>query len=185
MDSFEKKSSPRYPLSSVGPTGTVTAGELHTKKALKMPLVILATIALTLVATLVALNFTTGETKIEQHIARLYSVDDPDFSRTMGVLLGPPISSGNRFEALQNGDRIFPAMLESIRGAKKSITFETYIYWSETIGKKFADALAERSRAGVKVHVLLDWLGSSKMDPAHLSEMEQAGVQVKKFHQPK
>jgi cardiolipin synthase len=185
MDVIQKNSSPRNPPASAGPTGTATAGEPPTTKAPRMPLVILTTIALTLVAVLVALNFTTGEKKIEQHIARLYSVGDPDFSRTMGVLLGPAISSGNRFEALLNGDRIFPAMLESIRGAKKSITFETYIYWSETIGKKFADALAERSRAGVKVHVLLDWIGSSKMDPAHLSEMEQAGVQVRKFHPPR
>ena len=55
-------------------------------------------------------------------------------------------------------------MLDAIRGARQTITFETYIYWSEAIGKEFADALTERARAGVKVHVLLDWLGSAKMD---------------------
>jgi cardiolipin synthase A/B len=148
-------------------------------------MIILITIALTLLAVFVALNFTTGEKKIEQHIARLYSTDEPDFARAMGVLLGPAITNGNRFDTLLNGDQIFPPMLESIRGAKKSVTFETFIYWSETIGKQFAEALAERARAGVKVHVLLDWLGSGKMDPMHLSEMEQAGVQVRKFHQPK
>jgi len=52
-------------------------------------------------------------------------------------------------------------MLAAIRAAKKTINFKTYIYWSGDIGRAFADALAERSRADVKVHVLLDWVGTS------------------------
>ena len=52
-------------------------------------------------------------------------------------------------------------MLAAIRGAKRTIDFETYIYWSGAIGREFADALAERARAGVKVNVLLDWVGSA------------------------
>ncbi len=138
----------------------------------------------TVAAVLLALNFTTGEKKIEERVERAYSVHDPLFRRTMGVFLGPSITEGNRFEALHNGDRIFPSMLEAIRGARRSITFETYIYWSGDIGRAFADALAERARAGVKVHVLLDWVGSQKIDEAFLSEMEKAGVQVRKFHAP-
>ena len=55
-------------------------------------------------------------------------------------------------------------MLEAIRSAKSTITFETYIYWAAEIGKQFADALSERARAGVKVHVLVDWAGSGKME---------------------
>ncbi|RYE66561.1 MAG: cardiolipin synthase B, partial [Oxalobacteraceae bacterium] len=102
----------------------------------------------------------------------------------MGVLLGPSVTGGNRVETLLNGDAIFPPMLEAIAKAKHSITFETYIYWSGDIGKAFADALAERARAGVKVHVLLDWVGSGKIDDAFLEGMESAGVQVRKFHKP-
>ena len=141
-------------------------------------------VVLTLIAGVLVLNFTTGEKKIEQSVERLYATADPAFARAMGVLLGPAILQGNRFEALLNGDRIFPAMLASIRDARKSITFESYIYWSDAIGKEFADALAERARAGVKVHVLLDWVGSNKMDPTHLAVMEAAGVEVRKFHKP-
>ena len=51
-------------------------------------------------------------------------------------------------------------MLAAIRAAKSTITFETYIYWSGSIGREFVDALQERARAGVRVHVLLDWVGS-------------------------
>ena len=134
-------------------------------------LLVLATIALTLGAALLLENFTGGEKKIEQRIPRLYSVGDPPFSRAMGVLLGPAILDGNRFEALLNGDQIFPSMLSAIRSAQRSITFETYIYWSGGIGKQFADALSERAQAGVKVHVLLDWVGSAKMEQAYLDEL--------------
>jgi len=132
--------------------------------------------------TIVALNFTSGEKKIEKKIDELYSIHDPQFLRSMGSLLGPGVLSGNKVVGLINGDEIFPPMLSAIRGAKESINFETYIYWSGNIGKEFADALSERSRAGVKVHVLIDWLGSAKMDDALLDEMESAGVDIRKYH---
>ena len=73
-------------------------------------------------------------------------------------------------------------MLAAIRGARETINFETYIYWSGAIGKEFADALAERARAGVKVHVLLDWVGSQKMEEALVAEMKSAGVEIQKYH---
>jgi len=146
--------------------------------------VALITFVLTAAAVLLALNFTAGEKKVAHQLPRLYGTSDPQFVRAMGSLLGPGIVGGNKAAELLNGDQIFPPMLEAIRGARRSITFETYIYWSGEIGKQFADALADRARAGVKVHVLLDWVGSSKIDEGFLKEMEAAGVQVRKFHQP-
>ena len=142
-------------------------------------------IALTVVVGLIALNFRTGEKQIEQTVARLYGTSDPQFDRAMGVLLGPPIVEGNRFDVLVNGDMIFPAMLSAIRSARETITFESYIYWSGDVGRAFAEALAERARAGVHVHLLLDWLGSSKLDPAQLALMVKAGVEVRRFHEPR
>ncbi|MDP2987219.1 phosphatidylserine/phosphatidylglycerophosphate/cardiolipin synthase family protein [Hydrogenophaga sp.] len=136
------------------------------------------------VAGVLIANFVGGETKIERRIERLYSLDDPRFVQELGVLLGPPFLPGTQVQALLNGDEIFPPMLTAIRGAKVSITFETYIYWSGDIGRRFAEALAERARAGVKVHVLLDWVGSAKMDEDLMATMEQAGVQVQRFHPP-
>jgi len=142
------------------------------------------TFVLTLAATLLVLNFTSGEKKLDEQVKREYSLHDAQYQRALGVMLGPPITGGNRFEAFQNGDQIFPPMLAAIRGARRSITFETYIYWSGDIGREFADALSERARAGVKVHVLLDWVGSAKVDDDFVREMESAGVQVRKFHKP-
>jgi cardiolipin synthase len=146
------------------------------------------TVVLTALATgalvLLALNFTAGEKKVQQQLPRLYSTASPDFERALGSLLGPGIVGGNGVTELLNGDQIFPPMLAAIQGAKKSITFETYIYWSGDIGKQFADALSERARTGVRVHVLLDWVGSAKMDESYLTEMKEAGVQIEKFHKP-
>ena len=146
------------------------------------------TVLLTALATgalvLLALNFTAGEKKVQQQLPRLYSTASPDFERALGSLLGPGIVGGNAVTELLNGDQIFPPMLAAIQAAQKSITFETYIYWSGDIGKQFADALSERARAGVRVHVLLDWVGSAKMDESYLTEMKEAGVQIEKFHKP-
>jgi len=73
-------------------------------------------------------------------------------------------------------------MLDAIGSAERTITLETYIYWSGSIGKAFATALSERAQAGVKVHVLVDWVGSGKMDVRMLQEMQRAGVEVLKYH---
>lgn len=147
-------------------------------------LTIVLTFIATAVAALVVLNFTAGEPQVRQQLPRLYGTSSPQFERAMAHLLGPGIVGGNEVTDLQNGDRIFPPMLAAIRAAQRSITFETYIYWSGDIGKQFADALSERARAGVKVHVLLDWVGSSKMEDSYLDEMRGAGVEIEKFHKP-
>src|SRR5256885_417210 len=66
-------------------------------------------------------------------IEPLYGVEDPQFLRSMGQLLGPPLLGGNRIKGLINGAQIFPAMLEAVRSAQESINLETYIYWTGSI----------------------------------------------------
>lgn len=146
--------------------------------------IVAATFLVTVIGIFLVMNFSLGEKHLKQDVQRLYGTSEPQFQRVMGTLLGPGIVDGNRAQEYLNGDQIFPAMLGAIRNAKRSITFETYIYWSGDIGREFADALAERARAGVKVHVLLDWVGSAKIDESFYAEMEKAGVEVKKFHKP-
>ena len=146
--------------------------------------VAIAVAVVTAAGLLLALNFSAGEKQINQKLPRLYSASDPQFMRAMGGLLGPGIVGGNQVQELLNGDQIFPSMLQAIRSATKTITFETYIYWSGNVGSQFADALAERAQAGVKVHVLMDWVGSGKMDESLLNKIKNAGVDVRKFHKP-
>jgi cardiolipin synthase len=144
----------------------------------------ITSVILTLIVGFLALNFMPSEKQIETQLTRMYDIHDAQFRRSMGVLLGPAIIEGNKVETLLNGDQIFPAMLAAIRGAQKTITFETYIYWSETIGEEFSNALAERARAGVKVHVMLDFIGSMKMTEEAMQKMRDAGVQLQRYHKP-
>ncbi|MCE9659908.1 MAG: cardiolipin synthase [Burkholderiales bacterium] len=133
---------------------------------------------------LLVANLGTGEKKIDRKVERLHDTRDPAFARDLSLLLGPPLLEGNAAEVLVNGDRIFAAMLADIRSAKSTISFETYIYWGGTIGEEFAIALADRARAGVKVHLLLDWVGSTRLDKEALDRMKKAGVEIERFHQP-
>ncbi len=139
---------------------------------------------LTAVAILVVLNLGLGDKQVDAPLARLYAVGDPQFRRTIGSVLSPAPLPGNRVQALLNGDQIFPAMLGALRAAKTSITFETYIYWSGSIGREFSDAFVEAARRGVKVKVLLDWVGG-ELDDSHLEAMREAGVEIRRYNPPR
>jgi cardiolipin synthase A/B len=136
----------------------------------------------TALAVLLVANLSLGDKVIDREVASHYTVEEPQFRRTINVLLGPQLLPGNQVRALLNGDEIFPAMLAAVRAARKTVTFETYVYWSGEVGRQFTEALAERSRAGVKVHVLFDAVGAGKIDKAHVRQLEQAGVEVRKYN---
>jgi cardiolipin synthase len=144
-------------------------------------LLVAGSVIATLAILLVIVNVMPVEQRIQQPIEHRYDTGSPQYYRALSVLLGPPIVAGNRVDAFQNGDQIFPAMLAAIRSARRTITFETYIYWSGEIGRAFADALSERARAGVRVHVLLDWVGSQKIEEALLQRMRAAGVEIELY----
>lgn len=139
-------------------------------------------LALGLLLAVILANFISSEKHLRHRVTSHYAVRDPQFFRSMNALLGSPLVGGNRVTELVNGDAIFPAMLAAIRGARRSITFETFIYWRAEIGREFAEALTARARAGVRVHVLIDFVGSKQMDPALLDAIQAAGGEVEKFH---
>jgi cardiolipin synthase A/B len=146
---------------------------------------VLGTILTTGLLVLLVINLMPPRRQLARALRMDVGVDDPHFARVIGVMVGPPLLSGQRIETLVNGDRIFPSMLEAIRSARATITLETFIYWSGEIGRTFAEALAERARAGVKVHVLLDWIGCRPMDPALIETMTAAGAEVRHFRRPR
>jgi cardiolipin synthase A/B len=108
-------------------------------------------------------------------------VDSPDFLRASEALCGAPISEGSDVELFVNGDQIFPAIMETIASAKRTLTFETYVYWRGDITEELTDAICERARAGVDVKVLLDALGSVQMDSGQVDRMRDAGATVHRF----
>jgi cardiolipin synthase A/B len=104
-----------------------------------------------------------------------------DVRRTLEGVIGVPATEGNQVDALVNGDQIFPAMLEAIGDARRTIDLLTFVYWRGGIGTRFAEALADGAGSGVRVRVLLDAWGASSIDPDLVSKMEDAGVRVRWF----
>ena len=136
-----------------------------------------------LLAWFIAANVALPERRLSRRPARLYGSSDGDFRRAFGVLLGPSILPGNRITTLLNGDRIFPAMLEAIDAAEASITFETFIF-RDAIASRFVRHLSAAARRGVKVHVLLDWVGAKAVAPDDLAALRAAGAEVELYHPP-
>lgn len=91
---------------------------------------------------------------------------------------------GNHVEAFRNGDEIFPAMLDCIRSATRTIDLLTYVYWTGEIAREVAAALADRAREGLRVRVILDAVGSLPMDDTLITEMDEAGCLVERFREP-
>jgi cardiolipin synthase len=86
----------------------------------------------------------------------MHQLADQAFQRVAGAALVP----GNRVRILKDAAENFPAWLEAIRGAERSVYFESYIIGDDAAGREFVQALTERARAGVRVRLLYDWLGT-------------------------
>ncbi len=97
---------------------------------------------------------------------------------TIAGTTGAPFHDGNTLSIMKNGDEFYPVMLEAVQNAKNSITMEAYIYWAGDIGRKFADAFAERAKSGVPVRILLDAVGSSTIGKDVLKVLEDGGCRV-------
>ncbi|MGI9113686.1 MAG: cardiolipin synthase B [Chthoniobacterales bacterium] len=120
---------------------------------------------------------------LDYHLEHTFAVADPEFYGSALAMAEPVPIEGNAIEILENGDRYFPAMLEAIRAAKKTINFEAYIFHSDDVGREFRDALCERARAGLEVRVLLDGVGSSwSLDNSDVRMMREAGCKFTYYH---
>jgi cardiolipin synthase A/B len=97
---------------------------------------------------------------VEYYLDHKFTVEDPEFFPSAHALADPLPIAGNKIELLHNGKMIFPAMLEAIKGARESVNFEAFLFHSGQVATEFCDALAARARAGVRVRVLLDGIGS-------------------------
>lgn len=106
---------------------------------------------------------------------------DPAFQATLVAYTGAAVLPGNRVDVLLNGEEIFPAKLTAIREARRTITFAQYVFEEGTPAADTARALAERCRAGVKVHVLLDAVGSLQMPAEYRQWLTEAGCQVEAY----
>ncbi|HUF93094.1 MAG TPA: cardiolipin synthase [Candidatus Limnocylindria bacterium] len=109
------------------------------------------------------------------------AVSDPSFIPTIEAYASAPGSRRNTVQVLLNGDEIFPAQLAAIRSATQTITYAQYFYAEGPISEEIAEAIAERCRAGVRAHVLLDGFGTLYMPARYLNTMTSAGCEVATF----
>jgi cardiolipin synthase len=105
-------------------------------------------------------------------------IAEPSLRATLVGYTGGAVVGGNRIDILLNGEEIFPAKLEVIRSARKTITYAQYVFEQGAPAADTAQALAERCRAGVKVHVLIDTVGSLLIPWQYLNVMTEAGCEV-------
>ena len=90
---------------------------------------------------------------------------------------------GNKVEIGQDGE-FFDRLLPDLAAARETIHIETYVWWTGDICKRVAELLARKAEEGVEVRLLLDWAGSQQLLPEHATLMEEAGVEIAKFHPP-
>jgi cardiolipin synthase A/B len=126
--------------------------------------------------------FTPSENSPTYGLVHDFPIDSTEFVSTISGATDSPFFAGNRIDILNNGVEFYPAMLEAITGARRSVTVEAYIYWGGDTGMRFARALADRARAGVQVKILLDAVGSASIGGEILDVMTSAGCEVEWYH---
>ena len=107
---------------------------------------------------------------------------DP-LDRAYARAAGATVTDGNTVRMLRDSCENFPAWLAAINGAQRYILFESYIFANDAIGKQFVEALADKARSGVRVHVLYDWFGSHWARGLWRS-LVAAGAHVRSFNPP-
>jgi cardiolipin synthase A/B len=99
-------------------------------------------------------------------------------------LVGAPLTRGNQYDVLTNGDQIFPAMLDAINNARRRISLETYVYEEGVIAEQFTSALESAARRGVDVRIVVDLIGAAGMADEHERRLVQAGCTVRTLNAP-
>jgi len=120
---------------------------------------------------------------LEYHLEHTFTISDPEFFGSALALSDPVPIESNAIEVLKNSGEYFPAMLNAIRAAKKTVNFAAYILYSDEVGRAFCEALSERARAGVEVRVLLDGVGSDwSLNNSDVRNMKRAGCKFTYYH---
>jgi cardiolipin synthase len=109
-------------------------------------------------------------------------VADPKFVDYVASLVGVPVTEGDAYEMLENGDEIFPAMLDAIDKAQRRISFESFIYAGGDVADRFTTALMNAARRGVRVRLIFDSIGSMDMPRATIAQLTAAGVHTVWFN---
>lgn len=106
------------------------------------------------------------------------------YARGLWRIASADVSAGNQVRLLRNGHATFEAMLALLAQAKDEVVFEQYIFRPDEVGARFRDALTAAARRGVKVRLLLDWVGRMGTPRSFFSPIIDAGGSVRIFQRP-
>jgi len=99
------------------------------------------------------------------------------------IVAESPLYTGNSVRILRDGTETFPAMFDAIAGARHFLYLEYYIFEDvESGGRRLGDLLVDRSRAGVRVCVIYDAVGSLDTPAAFFDRLRSAGVQLVQYN---
>lgn len=130
---------------------------------------------------IVTLFFSMGRRPSDITMADNPAVDSPAFMIGLSGVAGGPLRTGGTAKLLNNGDEFFPALYETLKGAKHSINFAVYIWEKSKPSDQLFAILTDRARAGVQVRILLDGLGGLHAPDEDIEKLEAAGGMVKVF----
>jgi cardiolipin synthase len=134
-----------------------------------------------------------SHTTIPQEVIHRLLVDDvasvsgAQFSalKTLGDRVSDfKLLGSNSIRLLDGGDETYPAMLEAIKGAQRSIALQSYIFDHDEVGVELAQALIDAQARGVAVRVLIDAVGAKYSRPPIVHMLEKGGVQTARFMRP-
>jgi cardiolipin synthase len=125
--------------------------------------------------------FRRTSSSIEPHIIPV-SQDTP-LGTSLFKLARMPATSGNKVDLLVDGRQTFDSILAGLEEAEKYILFQSYIIRDDDLGKRLCRAMADKARAGVKVYVLYDEIGSRPFPRTRLyRQLQMTGVRVAPFN---
>lgn len=106
------------------------------------------------------------------------------FARALWRIAAANVTAGNQIRLYSDGDETFDAMIAIIEGAESHVELESYIYKPDSVGRRFADAMATAAKRGVKARLLTDWVGMRGTPASFLRALRARGVEVRVFNPP-
>ncbi len=118
---------------------------------------------------------------LNYHVRKRLPVDAADFLHVLQAICEAAVQEGNRVRIFTNGDQFYPAMLDAIRQAERSVNLECYMFKSGRVADQFVAALTERARSGVTVTIVVDAIGSASLSGADRTKLTDAGCRFERY----
>jgi cardiolipin synthase len=122
---------------------------------------------------------------IAYHLSRRTSVHAEDFLYTIQSTCQAALHHGNRVTIYTNGPEFYPAMIDAIRSATRSVNLECYIFQPGRIADQFIEALSDRARKGINVTIVVDAIGSFNLWGRPVHRLRKAGCRIQSYQRLK